>query len=64
MHWQTKAKIMKACALLPAGRGGLYRLIQKTFGRLKANPMSRIPGHIEMARWMLEMAEACVSFSP
>jgi SAM-dependent methyltransferase len=54
MHWQTKAKIMKACALLPAG-GGIYRFIQKTFGRLKADPMSRIPTQIEMARWILEM---------
>lgn len=40
MRWQTKAKIMKICALLPAG--GIYRFIQKTFGRLKADPMSRI----------------------
>lgn len=54
MRWQYKAKIMKACALLPAG-GQLYRFIQKTFGRLKADPMSRISVQVEMARWILEM---------
>ena len=54
LNWQTKAKIMKTCALLPAG-GGIYRLIQKSFGRLKANPMSRIPAQIEMAQWILDM---------
>lgn len=53
MRWHTKAKIMKICALLPAG--GIYRFIQKTFGRLKADPMSRIPTQIEMARWILDM---------
>jgi len=52
MHWQYKAKIMKICALLPAG-AGLYKFIQKTFGRLKADQMSRIPAQIEMARWIL-----------
>lgn len=45
---------MKACALLPMG-GGIYRFIQKMFGRLKANPISRIPVQIEMARWIFEM---------
>ncbi|MCK4818489.1 class I SAM-dependent methyltransferase, partial [bacterium] len=54
LNWKTKAKIMKACALLPAG-GGIYRFIQKTFGRLKADPMSRIPAQVDMARWILEM---------
>jgi hypothetical protein len=49
LSWQTKAKIMKACAALPAG-GVIYRLIQKMFGRLKANPMSRIPAQINMTR--------------
>lgn len=51
---QTKAKIMKACAFLPAG-AELYKLIQKTFGRLKADPMFRIPTQIEMTRWILDM---------
>ena len=54
MYWQTKAKIMKVCVLLPAG-GRIYKFIQKTFGRLKANPMSRIPAQVEMARWILDM---------
>jgi SAM-dependent methyltransferase len=44
---------MKVCASLPAG-GEIYRFIQKTFGRLKADPMSRIPTQIEMARWIIE----------
>lgn len=44
---------MKTCAFLPEG-GGIYSFIQKTFGRLKANPISRIPAQFEMARWILE----------
>ena len=54
MYWQTKAKIMRACALLPAG-ARLYKLIQKSFGRLKANPMSRIPQQNLMVTWILDM---------
>jgi len=54
MNWQTKSKIMKTCALLPAA-AGVYKFIQKTFGRLKADPMARIPAQVEMARWILEM---------
>lgn len=54
MNWQSKAKVMKACAILPAG-GRIYKFIQKTFGRLKADPMSRIPLQIEMVRWIFEM---------
>ena len=45
---------MKICALLPAGRA-VYRLIQQRFGQLKANPMSRIPAQVEMAKWILDM---------
>ena len=45
---------MKTCALLPAG-ATLYKLIQKTFGRLKANPMSRIPEQVLMVQWILDM---------
>ncbi|MBE9569439.1 MAG: hypothetical protein IMF11_02320, partial [Proteobacteria bacterium] len=56
LSWQTKAKIMKTCALLPAG-GGIYRFIQKAFGRLKADPMARIPAQVEMARWILDMGK-------
>lgn len=54
LKWEHKAKIMKVCSCLPAG-GGVYRLIQKMFGRLKTNPMSRIPAQIEMARWIFDM---------
>ena len=42
--------------LCPSSYGGeLYRFIQKNFGRLKANPMTRIPVQVEMERWILEM---------
>ena len=56
MNQRTKAKIMKAISTLPA-RAGIYRFIQKTFGRLDANPMSRIPTQIEMARWILQQGK-------
>ena len=55
MRWQTKAKIMKSCAFLPAG--GIYRFIQKTFGRLKADPMSRIPAQIAPQRNRLRISQ-------
>jgi SAM-dependent methyltransferase len=55
MYWQYKAKIMKTCAFLPAG-ARLYKLIQKTFGRLMANPMSRIPAQVLMVQWILDMS--------
>jgi len=53
LDWQSKARIMKACAIIPAG--GSYMLIQKTFGLLKSDPMPQIPKQIEMARWILDM---------
>ncbi|MDF1594373.1 MAG: methyltransferase domain-containing protein [Desulfobacterales bacterium] len=53
MRWQTKAKIMKLCAQMPGG-GALYRYIQKTFGRLRANPMARLPAQAKMVKWLLE----------
>lgn len=53
--WNTKLKIMRVCALLSAG-GVFYRLIQKAFGRLRANHIARIPVQIEMARWILDMS--------
>lgn len=56
MNWQAKARIMRICAALPAG-GGIYKFIQKTFGRLKANPMARIPAQVEMTRWILAMGQ-------
>lgn len=53
MRWQHKARIMRLCASLPAG-ARLYKLLQQNFGRLDANPTSRIPTQIEMARWILD----------
>ncbi len=35
----------------------IYRFIQKNFGRLKANPMTRISVQVEMTRWILEMGK-------
>jgi len=58
MHWQTKTKIMKICALLSA-RETIYRIIQKVFGRLKVNLMARVPAQVEMARLLLEMGKDC-----
>ena len=54
MRWKRKTAIMRFCGHLPFG-DKLYRWGQKRVGRLKANPMSRIPSQIEMARWMLDI---------
>lgn len=51
MKWQNKAKIMRICASLPMGNK-VYKVLQKTLGRLDANPLSRITMQIEMARWI------------
>jgi len=53
VKWTHKAKIMQACAVIPFGNH-IYRRLKKTFGRLKAEPMSRLPFQIEMTRWILE----------
>jgi hypothetical protein len=53
LKWIYKAKIMKLCAALPKGES-LYRVIQKKFGRLKANPLSRINAVCTVARWLQE----------
>ena len=53
MNWKTKARIMRICATLPIG-DQLYRFGQKHFGRLNADPMSRIRPQLEIARWILE----------
>ena len=53
MKWQYKAKIMQICASLPMG-DKIYKVIQKNFGNLKANPLSRINMQIEMDRWIRE----------
>ena len=59
MRWKGKAKIMKLCSKLPKG-AKVYKRIQKTFGRLKAKPMARIPTQIEMARWLLVAGQSLV----
>lgn len=52
MKWEQKARIMRVCAGVPYG-DKLYHVLQKTFGRLQANPMARIPSQIDMAQWLL-----------
>ena len=53
MRWQHKAQVMKVCASLPMG-DRVYKLIQKSFGRLNADPKLRISTSIEMAHWILD----------
>jgi len=53
MKWQNKAKIMKICASLYKG-DEVYKVLQKTFGHLDANPLPRITTQIEIARWILD----------
>jgi SAM-dependent methyltransferase len=53
MNWECKAAIMRLCTSLPFG-DRLYQWGQKRFGRLKANPMERLPMQVEMARWLIE----------
>jgi hypothetical protein len=48
---------MKVCASLPIG-DRIYKFVQKNFGRLNANVMSRLPTQIEMARWILDQGMA------
>ncbi len=52
MRWTTKASIMKACSLLPFG-SSIYKVIQKRFGRLTADPYSRLTTAKEMAQYIL-----------
>lgn len=44
---------MRLCASFPGG-SRVYQRIQKSFGRLKLNPMYRITTQLEMAKWLLE----------
>jgi SAM-dependent methyltransferase len=52
MRWTTKASIMKACSSLPFG-SSIYKLIQKRFGRLTADPYSRLTTAKKMAEYIL-----------
>src|SRR5437867_3852496 len=53
MRWRRKAWIMNFCSRLP-WREQVYRLLQKRFGRLVADPMGRLPAQAQMARWLRE----------
>lgn len=59
MRWTNKARIMRICGRLPEG-GRLYRAIQKKFGRLNVDPMSRLPVQGEMAKRVLESGREIV----
>jgi SAM-dependent methyltransferase len=51
VRWQRKAAIMRVAARLPFG-DRLYRWGQKAIGRLRADPMNRLPMQVEMVRWL------------
>lgn len=53
MRWQNKARIMKIFSVLPSGPA-LYKILQRTLGRLRANHSSRLPVQVEMGRWLLD----------
>ncbi|MCF8095781.1 MAG: class I SAM-dependent methyltransferase, partial [Desulfobacteraceae bacterium] len=59
MRWKNKARIMRFCSWMPAG-DRIYKNIQKVFGRLRAEPMARLPTQAEMYSW-LEKEEAGVA---
>ncbi|GIM91397.1 class I SAM-dependent methyltransferase [Paractinoplanes toevensis] len=54
MRWTHKAKIQKACALLPGG-DILYRQIQRRYGRLNPDPFKRLPQHAAMLRRLADL---------
>lgn len=53
MHWKHKALIESTCARLPLG-ARLYKLGQRVFGDLRAQPERRLVAQIEMARWLAQ----------
>ena len=57
MNWRSKAVIMRVCAGVPLG-DRLYPSLQRRFGRLTADPMSRIPAAARMASWLAD--EGCL----
>ena len=56
MHWRNKARIMKFMAFLRSENA--YMLLQRAFGRLTADPMARIPTHVEMMQWLVENGQS------
>ncbi len=56
MYWERKAAIARICARLPYG-DQIYKLGQKRFGALRADPTSRLSKQVEMARWLLSRGE-------
>ncbi|MHA1360536.1 MAG: class I SAM-dependent methyltransferase [Candidatus Helarchaeota archaeon] len=64
MKWKKKAAIMRACSRLPFGNK-IYKWGQKRFGRLRADPMKRLPAQVKMACWLNEQGmgiENCTFF--
>ena len=53
MNWTTKAVIAKTCSMLPAS-AWLYMHMQKRFGRLDGDPMSRFPIAADLAKTIIE----------
>jgi len=57
MYWRTKAAIMRICSCLPIG-ARLYKWGQKQLGRLRSDPMKRLPMQVKMVRWLNEQGMA------
>jgi SAM-dependent methyltransferase len=53
MNWTHKAAIMRICAGSPNG-SSVYRIIQRMFGRLTADPYSRLKAQTAMVRSLVE----------
>ena len=50
MKWRHKALFMRTMATIRSETA--YRLMQRAFGRLSADPMARIPTQVRMAKWL------------
>jgi SAM-dependent methyltransferase len=53
MRWEQKAAIARACARLPLG-AALYKVGQKHFGQLRAQPLVRLGAQAEMVSWLTQ----------
>ncbi len=51
VNWKKKASLMRIASSLPFG-SRLYKWGQKTLGRLRAEPMCRLPAQVEMVHWL------------